>query len=131
MIDQHDTDRFRQGASIGPHGRILVGIDAQGPDRYDQDTPPEWALRTVRDRLRSAVISTGLCWPTGSIEVSGGSRRPGEADLAVLVAILRAAGADLGGAHDHFSGTVALDGQVAQGWRCTPIDAVWDLGALR
>ena len=91
--------------------------------------------RNLRARLWAAAVNAGYGWPTTTIIIERfGHPSPwtDRHELAVLVAVLRATGADIGGAHDRFDGRVSLDGTTrGTAWRMTPIDAVWDLGALR
>ena len=57
---------------------------------------PRSAWRDQRTRVRTAVISSGYCWPQGEVIITAGPwalPRPGPgADLAMAVAVLGAAG---------------------------------------
>lgn len=88
------------------HGAVLTGvhaeiIDAQatvavGAPGFAIIGVPADRTREMRDRVRAAILNSGLAWPSGGITVSLGSpslfRRGCGLDLPIAVAILTAAG---------------------------------------
>ena len=88
------------------HGAVMTGIHAeiiQVPATISPGAPgfaiigvPGDGTREMRDRVRAAVLNSGLAWPSGGITVSLGSpslfRRGCGLDLPIAVAILTAAG---------------------------------------
>ena len=105
-------------AVTGTKGEIIrVGAVTQpGPALFELTGLAETAVRPARDRIRAAVINSGLPWPGERITVTLDPplppRRGGAFDLAIAVAILTAAGslpaARLRGAA--FTGELGLDG---------------------
>jgi magnesium chelatase family protein len=89
------------------HGAALTGIDAQivrvqatvstgVPGFAIMDVPGD-GTREIRDRVRAAVLNSGLAWPSGGVTVSLGPAslfgRGCGLDLPIAVAILTATGA--------------------------------------
>ncbi len=105
-------------AVTGTKGEIIrVGaVTRPGPALFELTGLAETAVRPARDRIRAAVINSGLPWPGERITVTLDPplppRRGGAFDLAIAVAILTAAGslpaARLRGAA--FTGELGLDG---------------------
>ncbi len=79
---------------------------------------PDAAVRESRDRVRAAVLSTGLKWPAQRITVNlapSSLRKTGAGlDLAVAIGVLTAVGALAGGevAGTGFIGELGLDGSL-------------------
>ena len=87
------------------HGAALIGIDAQiiqvqatigtGAPGFAILGVPGDSTREIRDRVRAAVLNSGLTWPSGGITVGLGPaalfRRGCGLDLPIAVAILAAA----------------------------------------
>ena len=88
------------------HGAVLTGIHAEiievqatvavGAPGFAIIGVPGDGTREMRDRVRAAVLNSGLAWPSGGITVSLGSpslfRRGCGLDLPIAVAVLAAAG---------------------------------------
>ncbi len=129
------------GQAYGPNGGIVTATITSmemrdGIGRIDDPTLSPEDARNLRARLWAAAVNGGYGWPTNTITIERTETHPAwrtaRHELSMLVAVLRATGATIGGAHDRFDGRVALDGTTrGPTWRMTPIDAVWDLGALR
>jgi len=87
------------------HGAVLTGVHAEiidvqatvavGAQGFAIIGVPADRTREMRDRVRAAILNSGLAWPTGSIIVSLSSpslfRRGCGLDLPIAVAILTAA----------------------------------------
>ena len=87
------------------HGAVLTGVYAEivevqatvavGAPGFAIIGVPGDGTREMRDRVRAAVLNSGLAWPSGGITVSLGSpslfRRGCGLDLPVVVAVLAAA----------------------------------------
>jgi magnesium chelatase family protein len=94
-------------ASIGsgPPGMVLRGL-------------PDASTAETRDRVRAAVINSGLPWPPGRVTVTLSpaslAKRDAGFDLGIAVAVLAAAGTVRPAALDRtaFIGEAGLDGQV-------------------
>ena len=88
------------------HGAVLTGVHAEiidvqatvavGAPGFAIIGVPADRTREMRDRVRAAILNSGLAWPSGGITVSLGSpslfRRGCGLDLPIAVAILTAAG---------------------------------------
>ena len=88
------------------HGAVLTGIHAEiievqatvavGAPGFAIIGVPGDGTREMRDRVRAAVLNSGLAWPSGGVSVSLGSsslfRRGCGLDLPIAVAVLAAAG---------------------------------------
>jgi len=131
MIEQKTNQRSRVGKAIGPDGPVVAVIDPEGEVAWAVLGAPEWRATGLRDRLRAAVLNSGWSWPTGAVHITVPAGLAPDGELAVLVAVLRAGGTDLGGPLDTFRGRVCLDGHLDDAQRCTSFDFVWDLGAMR
>ena len=95
---------------------IAFGVFALGPDLPGVNGR---GVRELRDRLRAAVLSSGLEWPNGRITVRAGTLRsdgswPASLDLAAAAAVLAASGqipaSNVSGCG--FVGELGLDGTV-------------------
>ena len=112
------------------HGAVLTGIHAEiievqatvavGAQGFAIIGVPGDGTREMRDRVRAAVLNSGLAWPSGGITVSLGSpnlfRRGCGLDLpvAVAVAVLAAAGTVPAGPATGrvFAAELGLDGRL-------------------
>jgi magnesium chelatase family protein len=110
------------------HGAVMTGIHAeiiQVPATISPGAPgfaivgvPGDGTREMRDRVRAAVLNSGLAWPSGDITVSLGSpslfRRGCGLDLPIAVAVLAAAGTLPAGAATGrvFAAGLGLDGRL-------------------
>jgi magnesium chelatase family protein len=110
------------------HGAVLAGIHAQiiqvqatitaGPPSIAITGVPGGGGREMRDRVRAAVLNSGLAWPSGGITVNVGPassfHRGCGLDLAIAVAILAAAGTVPAGPVTGrvFAADLGLDGQL-------------------
>jgi magnesium chelatase family protein len=110
------------------HGAVLTGIHAEiievqatvavGAPGFAIIGVPGDGTREMRDRVRAAVLNSGLAWPSGGITVSLGSpclfRRGCGLDLPVAVAVLAAAGTVPAGPATGrvFAAELGLDGRL-------------------
>jgi magnesium chelatase family protein len=110
------------------HGAVLTGIHAEiiqvqatvavGAPGFAIIGVPGDGTREMRDRVRAAVLNSGLAWPSGDITVSLSSpslfRRSCGLDLPIAVAILAAAGTVPAGpaAGRMFAAELGLDGRL-------------------
>jgi magnesium chelatase family protein len=110
------------------HGAVLTGIHAEiievqatvavGAPGFAIIGVPGDGTREMRDRVRAAVLNSGLAWPSGDITVSLGSpslfTRGRGLDLPVVVAVLAAAGTVPAGPATGrvFAAEVGLDGRL-------------------
>ncbi|MFZ9630387.1 MAG: magnesium chelatase domain-containing protein, partial [Ilumatobacteraceae bacterium] len=111
---------MRSATLLGVEGRpITVEVHvASGLPSFQVVGLPDEACRESRDRVRAAVLSSGLTWPQARITVNlapSGRRKGGSGlDLPIAVGLLAADGqlqADL--VEDHgFIGELGLDGTV-------------------
>lgn len=93
-----DHARVRSTAITGATGTVIeasAGI-SNGPDAFHIAGTPEPGIRETRDRIRSAIINSGLTWPGRAVTVTlhpaGLPRHGSGTDLAIAVAILAASG---------------------------------------
>jgi magnesium chelatase family protein len=110
----------RSATLFGVEGRpVVVEVHvATGLPSFQVVGLPDEACRESRDRVRAAVLSSGLTWPQARITVNlapSGRRKGGSGlDLAIAVGVLAADGQvrdDL--VDDHgFLGELGLDGTV-------------------
>lgn len=98
-VDGHVV-RVEANVSPGVYGFHVTGV-------------PETSVASIRDRVRAAVINSGLCWPDGRITVNvlppGMPKYGTPLDLAVAVAVL-AADEHLNVGRMAFIGELGLDG---------------------
>ena len=110
------------------HGAVLTGIHAEiievqatvavGAPGFAIIGVPGDGTREMRDRVRAAVLNSGLAWPSGGITVSLGSpslfRRGCGLDLPIAVAVLAAAGTVPAGPATGrvFAAELGLDGRL-------------------
>ena len=85
-------------ALVGVEGHLIdVEADiAQGLPATILVGLPDTALREARDRIRAAIVNSGVCWPQAKITVglspASLPKRGSGFDLAIAIAILAAAG---------------------------------------
>jgi len=111
------------GAALGPTGRVVAGLAADGPAGFEvtNGRAGQERERCLRDRLRAAMVNSALPWPGGTIrlDLTGwGGGYGADAELAIVVAVLRAEGVAIGTASDRFRGAIRLDGRVSEGECC-------------
>lgn len=110
------------------HTATLIGVQGQpvtvealvsgGLPAFQMVGLPDEACRESRDRVRAAVLSSGLAWPNGRVIVNlaPSDQRKGGAglDLAIAVALLVAQGVVAAEAVERlgFIGELGLDGSV-------------------
>ncbi|HEX4791600.1 MAG TPA: YifB family Mg chelatase-like AAA ATPase [Actinospica sp.] len=108
-------------ALLGLSG-LLVQAEAvltAGLSKFSLIGLPDTGLSESRDRVRAAVINSGVAWPQASITVSlapASIRKQGSSfDLAIAIAVLRADGKvkpSAGAAETVFIAELGLDGSV-------------------
>jgi len=110
------------------HGAVLTGIHAEiievqatvavGAPGFAIIGVPGDGTCQMRDRVRAAVLNSGLAWPSGGVSVSLGSsslfRRGCGLDLPIAVAVLAAAGTVPAGPATGrvFAAELGLDGRL-------------------
>lgn len=107
-------------AIVGLQGQVMEVETAlhQGLPAVQLIGLPDTAAAEARERVRAAVIATGLTWPSVRLVVNlrpADLRKSGSGfDLAVAVAVLRAAGLAPSGPAEHrvHLGELGLDGTV-------------------
>ena len=112
--------RTRGAIVIGADGH-LVEVDASitdGPAAFDIIGLPDTGARETRDRVRAAVLNSGLPWPARTVTVSllpaSLPKRGSALDLAIAVAVLTVAGVVSASAADGcvFVAELGLDGSL-------------------
>jgi magnesium chelatase family protein len=89
------TAQTRSAVLTGAEGHLvrITAAVTPGPNAFQIPGP---SLRETRDRVRAAIINSGLSWPQGTIAVSvDPTAMPGQdasLDLAIAVAVLAAVG---------------------------------------
>ena len=115
-----DTGYARGAAITGVTGH-MVQADARignGPAGLYLPDLPEAGARETRDRIRAAVLNSGLPWPGRTINVrltpASLARRGTGLDLPIAIAVLTAAGAIPAHAADQclFTAELGLDGSL-------------------
>ncbi|MGH9128634.1 MAG: YifB family Mg chelatase-like AAA ATPase [Acidimicrobiales bacterium] len=97
---------------------------------------PDTACRESRDRVRAAIVSSGLSWPNKRITVNlapSGVRKSGAGlDLAIAVGLLLADGQipPVGLDHHAFVGELGLDGSIRPVLGMVPLAAAIEAPAL-
>jgi len=110
------------------HGAAIIGADghqvsadatiSNGPDAFAILGLHDTSAPQTRDRIRAAVLNSGLSWPARSITVrllpASLPKHGSGLDLAIAVAVLTAAGAIPAGAADRcvFVAELGLDGSL-------------------
>jgi hypothetical protein len=105
------------------HGHRPVTVDAHvgaGVPGYEIHGIPDAALRESRDRIRAAVLNSGLAWPDQRITINIAPHSPAldsNLDLAIAAGILASTGQLDPGALDRFAyiGELGLEGSVRNG----------------
>jgi magnesium chelatase family protein len=119
-----DAGQARAAAVTGTAGH-LIDVRARisnGPDSFDISGAPEHQAGTVRDRVRAAILNSGLTWPGRRITVDVRPARLPDAglDLAVAIAVLAAAGTIPAG----LAGTCVLVAGLGLDGRLRPVPGV-------
>ena len=107
---------MRTGAAGEGEVALVQATVTPGLSRFRVQGIADQHGREVRDRLRAAIIASGLAWPLGAIgvEVAGPiPERTADLDLPMALSILKASGqlpgdADVTG----FRGALGLDGSI-------------------
>jgi magnesium chelatase family protein len=124
----------RSATILGAEGR-LVTVEVhvgKGLPSFTIVGLPDETCRESRDRVRAAVMSSELFWPSARITVNlapSGERKVGSAlDLAIAVGVLVASGQVPGEAAERhgFLGELGLDGSVRAVPGVAPMAAVLD-----
>ena len=105
------------------HGHRPVTVDVHvgaGVPGYEIHGIPDATLRESRDRIRAAVLNSGLAWPDQRITINIAPHSPAldsNLDLAIAAGILASTGQLHPGALDRFAyiGELGLDGSVRNG----------------
>jgi len=104
-------------ADDGPSATKRVDVDvATGIPSFSIEGTDGRSTREIRDRVRAAMLSSGLAWPMGRVVVrleSNGFARHGELDLEVALGLLKKSGqlpddVEVG----HLRGELGLDGSI-------------------
>lgn len=128
----------RSAVPDGSGGRLITvwATISPGLPRITVTGVPETCLREALDRVRAAILSSGMDWPRSSMTIAVNGAAPGSrpgpaADLAVAAAILAADGVipAAAAAGTVFCAELALDGTLRPARGTT--NAVTAVGAAR